>query len=101
MMSELELLQMRLDAAEEQRKQAVILMQSVQPGIFSREEEKRLQRLRDYAYHLQNELDRKPAGYNMDYMRARLSAVCWAVSKISGTPFTTLSVISEPQQQAE
>lgn len=54
-------------------------------------EAERLQRLRDYAYQLQNRLDNKPARYEMGYTEARLSAIIWAVEKISGEPFDTHS----------
>jgi hypothetical protein len=80
-------LQFLLEAAEKQREEAVKAMQAVQPGVLSAKDEERLQRRRAYAYQLQNRLDNRPARFNMDYTRARLSAICWAVTKISGVPF--------------
>lgn len=78
----------RLEAAEKQREEAVRLLQAVQPGVLSRDDAEKLQRLRDYAYQLQNRLDSAPR-YRLDYTRARLSALCWAITKISGQRFTT------------
>lgn len=89
----------RLEAAEKQREEAVRAMQAVQPGVLSNNEAERLQRLRDYAYTLQNRLDNRPVRYNMDHTKARLSAVCWAVSKISGIPFKPESGRSDGDQQ--
>lgn len=54
---------------------------------LTRKEEERLQRLRDYAYQLQNRIDERPVNYNMDRTRARLAALCWAIEKIGGKPF--------------
>lgn len=91
MPDEVEVLRYRVEAAEKQRAEAVRAMQSVMPGVLSANEAERLQRLRDYAYTLQNRLDNRPVHYNMDYTKARLSALCWAISKISGVPFKTES----------
>lgn len=60
------------------------------PQLTPKEEE-RLQRLRNRAYHLQNKIDAKPINYEMGYSRAELSALCWAIEKISGQPFKTIS----------
>lgn len=60
------------------------------PRLTPKEEE-RLQRLRNRAYHLQNKIDAKPINYEMGYSRAELSALCWAIEKISGKPFKTIS----------
>jgi hypothetical protein len=79
----------RCTIAEEQRREAVWLMQSIVANSLNKHEEERLQRLRDYAYHLQNQLDTRSPRFNMDHTKARLSAICWAVSKISGVPFST------------
>lgn len=92
-----ELLQYRVEAAERQREAAVLAMQAVQPGVLSDKEAERLQRLRDYAYELQNAMDANPR-VRMDRRRARHSAVCWAVTKISGIPFQT-DAASSPQEE--
>ena len=83
---EIERLTRLLAASEKQRLEAVWAMQGVQPGVLSPKEAERLQRLRDYAYQLQNRLDDRPR-YRQDYTKARLSALCWAITKISGVPF--------------
>lgn len=57
---------------------------------LTEKEETRLQRLRDRAYYLQNKLDERPR-YRMDHTRAELSALCWAIEKISGKPFTPVT----------
>ena len=62
-------------------------------------EAERLQRLRKYAYELQNRLDNMPIHYEMGYTRARLSAICWAVEKISERAvFTRYLAIMRSQQ---
>ena len=63
-------------------------------------EAERLQRLRKYAYELQNRLDNMPIHYEMGYTRARLSAICWAVEKISGIPFKPESLRPADDAQA-
>jgi hypothetical protein len=54
---------------------------------LNKTEKERIQRLRNYAYQLQNRLDGMPEKYHMGYTRARLSALCWAVERLSGIPF--------------
>jgi hypothetical protein len=51
-------------------------------------EAERLERLKSRAYYLQNQIDARPR-YNMDRSRAELSALCWAVEKITGEHFDT------------
>lgn len=55
---------------------------------LTRKEVERLERLKRRAYHVQNRIDEKPMNYNMDYSRAEISALCWAIEKIEGKPFT-------------
>lgn len=46
----------------------------------------RLERLKSRAYYLQNQIDGRPR-YNMDRSKAELSALCWAIEKITGKAF--------------
>lgn len=62
-------------------------------------ERERLQRLRDYAYVLLNRLDSKPVHYEMGHTEARLSAVRWAVEKISGVPFDPAASLPNATQE--
>lgn len=64
------------------------------PYLSPREHE-RLDRLRKRAHHLQNRIDARPR-YDLSYDKAELSALCWAIAKISGKPFTTDA--SQPQK---
>jgi len=57
---------------------------------LTRKEIDRLERLKRRAYYLQNKIDMMPINYNIDNTRAELSALCWAIEKISGKSFTTL-----------
>ena len=64
-------------------------------------ETERLERLKRRAYHLQNQIDAKPVAYNMDRSKAELSALCWAIEKITGKPFDPASLpqSSGPSQE--
>lgn len=55
-------------------------------GDLDQKETERLERLKSRAYYLQNQIDARPR-YNMDRSKAELSALCWAVEKITGRPF--------------
>lgn len=57
-------------------------------GKLDAKERERVERLKRRAYHLQNQIDSRPRMYNMDRARAELSALCWAVEKITGKAFT-------------
>lgn len=56
----------------------------------------RLQRLRNRAYHLQNKIDAKPINYEMGYSKGELSALCWAVERITGEKFAPSSGRDHP-----
>lgn len=47
----------------------------------------RVERLKRRAYHVQNNIDWKPRAYNMDRAKAELSALRWAIEKITGSTF--------------
>ena len=59
-------------------------------GKLAPKEIERLERLKRRAYYIQNQIDSRPERYNMDRSAAELSALCWAIEKISGKPFSTL-----------
>lgn len=55
-------------------------------GLLNREERDKLERLKKRAYHLQNRIDNRPR-YDLSYDKAELSALRWAIQKISGESF--------------
>ena len=70
---------------------ALKIKQWLFPHFLIRKERDRLERLKSMAYRIQNRMDEKPMHYNMDYSKAELSALCWAIERISGKPFKTES----------
>jgi hypothetical protein len=56
-------------------------------GQLDGKEIERLERLKRRAYHLQNQIEAKPIRYDMSRSRAEMSALCWAIEKISGRKF--------------
>lgn len=64
-----------------------VLRLSKIPGTLTAREDEKLQRLRKRAYHLQNRIDSRPR-YELTHDKAELSALCWAIQRITGEPFT-------------
>ena len=58
-------------------------------GKLNADEARRLWRLKKRAYHLQNRIDRSPR-MDMSHDKAELSALRWAVEKISGETLSAL-----------
>lgn len=56
-------------------------------GVLSSDDRGKLERLKRRAYHLQNRIERSPR-YELAYDKAELSALRWAVQKISGQSIT-------------